>query len=482
MALGEVDYGLYGVIGGLTAFIAFFNTLLAGAIGRFYAVSVGESKQSPVVGLESCRQWFSIAVAIHTVVPLLLIAIGYPIGEWAIRSWLNIPPDRVVASLWVFRYVCISCFIGMVNIPFQAMYTAKQYIAELTIYSFVTTALNVCFLYYMVSHPGDWLVRYAFWSMLLAVLPQLIICARAMIVFPECRFRLRAVFDRTKFYELLCYAGWNTFGSMGYLARGHGIAILVNKYFGAASNTSIAIANNVTDHIQSLTNAMQGAFVPAIATAVGEGNLDRVRLLAFRFCKYGLVFLLIFLLPIALELPYVMELWLEKPPPNVVGICWLMLLIAFLDKLTLGYGVAIMAFGKIKYYQIICGCFTLCSLPLAWLFAALGANLYWTISGVVIAWLFLVFGRLVFARRLLDVDVWQWVKYIFRPIVFILSISAFIGIVPRFLMEEGFLRLLVTSGVSEGMFLLLVWQLLLDQEERALVKLKFKRVLLYGKD
>ena len=48
MALGEVDYGLMGVVGGLTAFISFFVGILSGAVGRFYAISVGESQKDPV--------------------------------------------------------------------------------------------------------------------------------------------------------------------------------------------------------------------------------------------------------------------------------------------------------------------------------------------------------------------------------------------------------------------------------------------------
>ena len=78
-----------------------------------------------------------------------MLIIGYPIGDYAIRhAWLNIPPDRVEACLWVFRFSCLSGFLGLVTVPFNAMYGAKQYIAELTVYSFVTTTLNVCFLYY----------------------------------------------------------------------------------------------------------------------------------------------------------------------------------------------------------------------------------------------------------------------------------------------------------------------------------------------
>ena len=120
MALGQSDYGLYGVVGGLTAFIAFFNGLMAAAVGRFYAFSVGQAKVAGTQGegLEVCRQWFNTAVLIHTAVPLVLIAVGYPVGMWAVESFLTIPPERVEACRWVFRFVCLSCFVAMVNVPF----------------------------------------------------------------------------------------------------------------------------------------------------------------------------------------------------------------------------------------------------------------------------------------------------------------------------------------------------------------------------
>lgn len=46
MALGQVDYGLMGLIGGLTGAVSFLNTLLASAVGRFYAVNVGAAKKA----------------------------------------------------------------------------------------------------------------------------------------------------------------------------------------------------------------------------------------------------------------------------------------------------------------------------------------------------------------------------------------------------------------------------------------------------
>lgn len=56
MALGEVDYGLMGLVGGMTAFISFFNSLMATAIGRFFAYSVGAAEVKGANGLEECRQ------------------------------------------------------------------------------------------------------------------------------------------------------------------------------------------------------------------------------------------------------------------------------------------------------------------------------------------------------------------------------------------------------------------------------------------
>ena len=310
-ALGQVDFGLYGVVGGLTAFIAFFNSLLATAVGRFYAVSIGAAQKNGAEGIESCRQWFSIAVFIHTLIPIIFMMIGYPIGEWAVRNWLTIPPDRIAACVWVFRFVCISCFIGMVNVPFQAMYTAKQYIAELTIYSFATTTLNFFFLYYMVSNPGDWLSKYAFWTMVISVIPQLIICTRAIIVFPECRFKLSYVWSADKFKELLYYAGWQTFGCLGAMLRGQGIAVLVNKYFGPKVNSAMTLGGNVVNHASTLSSSLIGAFQPAIANAYGASDMNRMLTLAYQACKIGTLLLLIFIIPIAVELPEILKIWLK---------------------------------------------------------------------------------------------------------------------------------------------------------------------------
>lgn len=477
-ALGQVDFGLYGVVGGLTAFIAFFNSLLATAVGRFYAVSIGAAQKNGAEGIESCRQWFSIAVFIHTLIPIILMMIGYPIGEWAVRNWLTIPPDRIAACVWVFRFVCISCFIGMVNVPFQAMYTAKQYIAELTIYSFATTTLNFFFLYYMVSNPGDWLSKYAFWTMVISVIPQLIICIRAIIVFSECRFKLSYVWSADKFKELLYYAGWQTFGCLGAMLRGQGIAVLVNKYFGPKVNSAMTLGCSVVNHASTLSSSLIGAFQPAIANAYGASDMNRMLTLAYQACKIGTLLLLIFIIPIAVELPEILKIWLKNPPRYTDGLCWSVMAMVIIDKTSVGHMLAVNARGKIAVYQAFLGGALLLTLPIAWVLVHNGCSVYAVGYSMVITMVMCGWGRVWFARRLVGMSARHWLFHIFLPLFIVSAVSAGAGLSTKFFMETSFVRVLV-SGISVEMVLIVSsWIFLLDKEERNFVGSKIKGVLL----
>lgn len=62
MALGQSDFGLFGLIGSIVMFLSFFNIQFAGALSRFYAYSVGQAHvaDDSSMTLEECRKWFSV--------------------------------------------------------------------------------------------------------------------------------------------------------------------------------------------------------------------------------------------------------------------------------------------------------------------------------------------------------------------------------------------------------------------------------------
>ena len=467
-ALGEVDYGLMGVVGGLAAFISFLNSLMASAISRFYAVNVGRESvaEDKAAALEETRKWFSTAVVLHTVLPSLLMLAGYPAGVWMVRHFLTIPPDRMADCVWVFRFVCASTFLTMVCVPVQAMYTAKQYIAELTVYSFATTTLNAFFLYYMVAHPGVWLAKFAFWTCLLAVAPQAIIAVRGVWMFPECRLRRARGELHRRLGELGRFAGWLVFGSLGALLRVQGIQILLNKFFGPQVNASMTVANHVNAHTQTLSMAMVGAFQPAIASAYGAGEMDRMRALAYRACKFSMLFVLVFTLPLGLELREVLVLWLRNPPQYVYGLCLCMFAVTVVDQSSIGHMMAVTARGRIALYQTFLGGSLLLTLPLAWFFLANGGGVHSVVLAMFLTTATCALGRVWFARGLVGMSARHWLLHIVMPVAAVAAAGLGAGLLPRLWLGPSVWRVAATAAAAEPVFLGLSWFVLLDGEER----------------
>lgn len=477
--LGEVDYGLYFVIAGLTAFMSVWNGVVAIAVGRFYAVSIGKCNAAEEKGeaLEECRRWFNIALLLHTVLPVVLVAIGYPVGAHAVECWLTIPSERVGACIWVWRFVCLSCFVGMLNVPFSAMYTAKQYIAELTIYSIVQTLINVLVLYYMVSTPGDWFVYYALSSCLLSVCPQILICLRALQIFPECHVNLKYCLDLKRFRMFGKYLSWQIVSVSCGLLRLQGISILVNKTFGPAVNAAQAVSNTVNGHSTALATSMIGAFTPAITVAYGANDLGLMRKLALRVDKFALVLMFLFILPLSIELNTVLHLWLRTPPAFTYGLCLLLLAELVFNNATVGQCIVCNARQDISVYMGVSSFFSIFALPTAILLVFCGCGVY----AIGAASCFFTFVnsiiRVVFASRQMAVSARKWLSSAVLPLGIVGVLSIVAGRAVGCFMQPSLMRVCLTTFVVEIVFVPLVWFFAFDSDERLYMKVHLYKML-----
>jgi len=447
------------------------NDVMAGSVGRYYAVAIGEARKNNQkhTGLENCQRWFNTAFVIHTTLPILLVIAGYPCGEWAVRHFLNIPSNKVVACIWVWRFTCISCFVGMVNVPFRAMYTAKQEIAELTVYSFFQTVANFFFVYYMATHPQDWLAKYAVWACFVSSLPQLLICVRACIVYPECKFNWKYMFDSAKFVDLGKFAALKFWGSFSALISGQGETILINKSYAAVCNAAKGISNQFVSHISTMASALNGALAPAIMNAAGEGNAATAKSFAFLACKIGTLLLLLFMIPASLEIDSLLLLWLKDPPEWTAGFCLCALVGAVCEQITEGYSQLIYADGRIAGYQFWIGNACFIHLGISVLFIILGFGPLSVGYAFVIAKLVIVIDRLYYVRKLKNIGYRESFKNLLAPIFALTVLTLLIGSLPRLFLAANFWRICITTIVSEIVFLPLTWFTLLNSSERCYI-------------
>lgn len=481
MVLGHEDFGLFGVVGSLAIFVNFLDIQLAGALGRFFAVALGRklsSSVSPADGLRECREWFSCGVMIHTVVPTILFALGWIIGSMVIRSgWLTIPSDKVPICIWLWRFVCISSFVTMANAPFRAMYTAKQEIAELTLYSFLQTFVKTSFIYMMTVVPGDWLFGYGLGVCLISTVPQFLICIRACWAFPECRLIARAMIDRQRIMQIGMYAGWQTFGGIGYMARHQCLEIIVNRYFGPKVNAAYTVGSTFGGEAAVLTSALNGAFGPVVATAYGANNLDYMRKMAFRSCKFGSLLTLMFAVPMFVEVDEVLRLWLKSPPSGSAGLCLAMLVVVVIEKMTMGYVMAVNATGNVARFQCIRGLCCLTAIPFAVIFILLHDSVYAVSLALLLTTCIVAVSDIVLGRSIAGMRWQYWMKHVFFPLVLVGALCLGCAYGVRMALPASFLRVCLTTLASLIVFALAGWRMGLDEDERSYLENRLRMAM-----
>lgn len=459
-ALGEVDYGLWGVIGGMSAFVSFLNGQMAQSVSRFLAVAVGAERNRTEEN-ETVSDWFWTAVVVHLVLATSLVVLSWPVGEWAVRHWLTVPSERMEAAVWVWRFVCVNTWFGMVLVPWSALYVAKQEIAEQTVYGVVTNVVNTCFLAWMAWHPSDWLAKYALWTVFASQLPQLTMAVRVHFKWRDIgRGRLlaeegfrRGFVRRT--VEMARFAGWRMFGGLSGLFETQGMALAVNRLLGPVSNAAFAIGNSAGQQSMALGGALSTAMFPAIANAFGAGDRERMKSLAFSACRLGTLLVLAFAIPLSLEIGTVMRLWLGKVPADADTLCVCVLAVGVLEKLCDGHWMSILAAGRIRGYQVAC---VFCGLS-AFAFAVIGLCLGW--GGLRVVGVALVAGkavaiavRLGFGRTLVGLGVGEWVRRVLLPCLCVGLVAWALGLAPRlFGMKPGLVRVITTSVFTTLAFL-----------------------------
>jgi len=466
-ALGQSDYGLFGVVGSLIVMITFLNAGLQVGVTRFYAYAIGEGEnESSADAVDRLQRWFNTAFSIHLVLPSILVLIGWPIGEYVIQHYLTIPVGRMEASLTVFRVSLCTAFMTVFSVPFLALYAAHQKIVELSVFGILRSCAVFVLAWCLLHISSDRLVVYACAMAAINVGIFVLQITRSILHFPACRLRFDYMFNRTYFKKLFSFVGWKTFSMTCVTMRAQGTPMLVNLQFGPLVNAAYSVAFGLSTQATALSQSLTSAFRPAAISAEGKGERKVMLAMALQACKFGSLLIILFAIPLILEMDNLLHLWLGESPKYGAPICQWMLAMLIVERMTAGHMIAVNAYGKIGLYEVLQGGAFLSSLPLMWgLF-----QLNWGPEAIGVA-LFasaLLFCtiRVVFAKYLLDFPVLLWGRQVAAPILLILIVVSIVGSFGMSGFAEGFFRLILTSVICVMITLLLAWMCLFDGSEK----------------
>jgi len=195
--------------------------------------------------------------------------------------------------------------------------------------------------------------------------------------------------------------------------------------------------------------------------------------------KISFFLLVIFYIPVLIEMPYIFKLWLKNVPDYAVIFCRLLLIRNLVEQLYTTLTNSIAAVGNIKKFQIYSSSLYILPLIVSYFLFLLHCPPYF-LYYVFLGFSILSFGITVyFAKINCDLSI----PVYFRTIVlrcFVTFIMIFsLSIIPVFFMNVGIPRLLLVIIISSITFFLVVWFVGFTNEEQT--KLKYILKILFKK-
>jgi O-antigen/teichoic acid export membrane protein len=305
--LGVEDFGIYSVVVGVISLLGFFNAAMSSATQRFLAMDIGRENG------ENLHKTFNSALIIHVGIAFLVLLIAETVGLWFLNHKLNLPDSRMGVANFVYQFSILTAMVKILQVPFNALIIVRERMGVFALISIIEAILNLLVVYLLYLFPYDKLTTYA----ILLFIPSLIIVVVYKMYclqnFKETTFSLYK--DTALYKTLISYSGWSLFGNMAAVAKGQGINILLNIFFGTIVNAAYGIMMQVQNAVNSFVLNFQMAVNPQIYKSYVQGNMQQMHRLMFQSSKFSYYLMFVLISPVIVNINFILSWWLKNPPP-----------------------------------------------------------------------------------------------------------------------------------------------------------------------
>lgn len=397
--LGVSDFGIYNVIAGVIAVLAFLESSLMTSTQRYLSVAIGENNDTKY------RSYLSSSIIIHFFFAIGLVILLEICGLYLFNGFLTIPTDRLHVAQQVYQLMVLSTALTVLCIPYNAMINSEEDIWFYGLWQSICILLRLGIIWGFTSINLDSLLLYSLWIAATTMMTGVGSWIWCIYKYTQTRNISLSLKDNKKSIRALVgFAGWNTFGSFAIVFRNQGVAVLLNHFFNPAINAVYGIANQVNGQLASFANTLTASMTPQIAKSYGEGNIERLKYLTVFTSKLAFLLSAMFALPFLLEMPIVLKIWLKQVPEFTEFYCGTIVYMFLLNEMYPGLTRGIQAVGVIRNREIVSS--VVIVLPIVF-----GACLFKCgYSHLLIVWLilisqfFLVLINVYFAHKLYGLE------------------------------------------------------------------------------
>lgn len=464
--LGEDNYGIYNVVGGVVAMFAFIQNSLIIAIQRFITFEIGTGNK------EKLRKVFSTSVNIQFLIAIIIFILTETVGLWFLNTKMSIPEGRMDAANFVLQCSIITTIIGLITVPYNATIIAHEHMDVFAYFSIIEAVLKLVIAYMIYLSLFDKLKSYAILILCVSILMQLIYGFYCRRRFEEAHFSFGL--DKKLFKEMASFAGWSFVGNTSSMLNSHGVNMLINVFFGVKVNAARAVAIQVESAVHQFVNGFTTAINPPITKSYASNDLKYLHLLICRGSKFSFFIMLIMAVPIIIESDTILSLWLKEVPSYTSIFLKLVIIYSLITSLANSMVTGILATGKIKRYQIEMNVVSITIFPLSWITFYYGAPAYMTYIITIVITFILTFVRLMELKRLMDFPVNIYMSQYMSVMLLVCFLTFSVPMAVQHFMNPSILRLFLICVLSVLWTMVCIYIVGLKRNERDFLIRKIK--------
>lgn len=465
--LGVVDYGVFNVVGGVIAMLGFLKSNMHATYQRYFNVEMGRGNYAGV------KEMFCSALAVQLILAVVIIVLAESVGLWFLYNKLVIPAERMDAAFWVFQSAVVSFLFTILSGPFGAAITAYERMGAFAVISIVDAVLRLGIVLLLEYIHHDKLITYAFLLLLISLL-------NILFYVTYCKRRIPVVtiglnWNRENLRSMFSFSGWSLMGLLAQTLKSQGINIVLNLFFGPVVNAARGISYQILSAVNQFIHSFQTSFRPQLTKSYASGDYGYMKQLYYSATKISYYLIFTLSLPIILETPYILHVWLgNNVPEYTVVFTRLVLLIAFVGTFSNPTSCIVFATGRIKWFSIIVSGMNLLILPIAYLFLWLG---YGPVSAFVVSLVMTIvvqLMRIIVTSRMTVLSLIDYFRHVILPTVVYSLLTPWVAYALMRIMPQGIARLVLTCFASVLSSLLFAWLVGLNKREKQLLYSKFK--------
>ena len=459
--LGVVDFGIYNVVGGIVLMMEFLKSSMSESAQRFLSFELGKKNFTQLSKI------FSMSINIYVLIAFFVFILAETIGLWFLNTKLIIPIDRINAANWVYQFSILAFIVSLLNVPYNAMIIAEERMKIYFYISILETILKLVIVFVLLGVGFDKLIIYSgllFGLSVVIFIFYIFYCAQN---FPSTKYTF--ILDKKLFNTLLNYSGWTLFGGLAGVAKGQGVNILLNLFFGPAVNAARGLAFQIQGAVNLLVANFQVAINPQIVKSFASNDSKYMHQIIYQGSKFSFFLLYLVSLPILLETEIILKIWLGNVPDYTVIFTRLAIINVLIDSVSGTLMTGAHASGKIKKYQAIVGGLLLLNLPISYVFLEMGFPPQVTIYISILISTLALFARLKILTPLIGISTNIFIKEVFYKIIPVVLVSSIISFIVLSNFDEGFIRLFIIIITSIFLSIVSIYKLAMNKQEKLIV-------------